>query len=226
MHQVQAVEVAPGKLLVSLGQDALCRKLMLFDVNWLYKSTRESDFSDGLDQWSAFQYLKGIVGHCCYNRKEQALLVPHPDLPNKQVMRNTYREDPSLVQDNQGAVWNFPAARNGFVTLRMKLPEGSQTVDLILNDRWFNPTDSAAKHQCMYTLPLNRARLGVNDHAWHEVTIRWRKNQSATVAVDNKECGTLPVTSHTEHGISYLHLLGGKISDDAGIWIERVKAGR
>lgn len=87
MHQVQAVETAPGKVVVSAGQHSLCRKLILLDVNWLYEKERSCDFSEGLACWSAFRYYKGIVGHCCYNRQEVPLLVSHPDDPQRRVMR-------------------------------------------------------------------------------------------------------------------------------------------
>ena len=87
---MQAVEVAPGKVLVSAGQHKLCRKLLLFDVKWLYEKERACDFSEGLTNWSAFRYYKGIVGHCCYNRQEAPLLISHPDNPQRKVMRIGY----------------------------------------------------------------------------------------------------------------------------------------
>lgn len=34
VHQAQAVEVAPGKILVSAGQNQMCRRMLLFDVDW------------------------------------------------------------------------------------------------------------------------------------------------------------------------------------------------
>ena len=225
VHQVQAVEVSPGKILVSAGQHAQCRRMLVFDVAWLYEPVRSNDFSDGLQQWSAFRYYKGIVGHCSYNRQEEALIVAHPDRPEDKVMKIGYVPNDSLLQDNEGAVWNFPAAKDGFVSLRIKLPEGAKNVDLVLNDRWFNPTDTVARYQCMYTLPVNRKQLKIRDDKWHTVTVDWQKNHHAVVRVDGKKRGTLPLVSPTEHGISYLHLLGGKVLDKVGIFIEQVEGG-
>ena len=91
----------------------------------------------------AFRYYKGIVGHCCYNRQEVPLLVSHPDDPQRRVMRIGYTPNDSLVDDADGAVWNFPAARNGEVGMRFRLHETSKPIRLILNDRWFNPTDNS-----------------------------------------------------------------------------------
>ncbi len=226
VHQVQAVEVEPGKILVAAGQHAQCRRLLLFDVNWLYEPTRFNDFSDGLNEWSAFRYYKGIVGHCCYNRQEEPILTTHPDRPDAKAMRIGYEPNDSLLQDNEGAVWNFPAAKDGFVKLSMKFPKGSQSIRLILNDRWFNPTDTVAKYECMYTLPLNRNQLGIHDDSWHEITIHWQQNKRAVLRVDGRKRKTLSAVTATEHGISYLHLLGGRMPDSTGIYIERVEGGK
>lgn len=228
VHQVQAVEVAPGKVLVSIGQHRLCRKMLLFDVDWLYEPRRSCDFSDSLTQWSAFRYYKGIVGHCCYNRQAMPLLAPHPDSPGANALHLGYTPNDSLVQDNDGAVWNFPAAADGSVNIRLKLPRGSKGVQLILNDRWFNPTDTVARYECMYTVPLDRRQLKLRDNneSWHQVTVKWKKNQPATLWVDGRKRATLPLVSPTEHGISYLHLLGGHIPDPASVWIDHVDGGR
>ena len=106
MHQVQAVETAPGKVVVSAGQHSLCRKLILLDVNWLYEKERSCDFSEGLACWSAFRYYKGIVGHCCYNRQEVPLLVSHPDDPQRRVMRigDTPNDSLEMMQMERGGI--------------------------------------------------------------------------------------------------------------------------
>lgn len=226
VHQVQAVEVAPGRVLASIGQHRQCRKMVLFDVDWLNEDERSCDFSDGLAQWSAFRYYKGITGHCCYNRQEAPLLVPHPDRSQANAFHLGYTPNDSLVQDNDGALWNFPAAPDGKVSLRIKLSPHAQRVDLVLNDRWFNPTDTVARHEGMYTLPLQRERLRISDEQWHEVTVTWRKNREAKVFVDGKRRGSLPLHKPTEHGISYLHLIGGHTPDKEGLWIERVSGGK
>lgn len=78
VHQAQFVEVAPGKVLASIGQHPLHRAMMMFDVNWLYEKSRFNDFTDSLSQWSTFNYMNGIKGHCAYNRIQGCMLEPHP----------------------------------------------------------------------------------------------------------------------------------------------------
>ena len=224
VHQAQAVEVAPGKILAAVGQDVACRKMLLFDVNWLYEKHKYTDFTEGLSDISAQRYLKGIVGHCSYNREEMPILVKHPDKAGKKALNFKYIPNGKYVQDNEGALWNFPAAPNGEVNISLQLPEESQTVDLVLNDRWFNPTDTVAKSECMYTLPINRKYLKIKDEEWHLLTIRWEKNKAAKLFVDGKKRATLPAISSTEHGVSYLHFLGRHIPDSTGIFIETLEA--
>ena len=93
VHQVQAVEVAPGKILVSAGQHRLCRRLLLFDVRWLYEPRRSCDFSNGLSDWSAFRYYQGIVGHCAYHRQAENLLGAHPDDSNRKVLQLRWQDE-------------------------------------------------------------------------------------------------------------------------------------
>lgn len=225
VHQVQAVELAPGKILVSAGQHRSCRRLLLFDVRWLYEPRRSCDFSNGLSDWSAFRYYQGIVGHCAYHRQAENLLGTHPDDPTRKVLQLGYTPNDSLVQDNDGAVWNFPAAKDGSLLLHLRIPQNESAVTLVLNDRWFNPTDTVSRHEAMYRLPLSRKVLGIKDRKWHRLQIFWHKNKTARVFVDGKQKAELPVVCPTEHGVSYLHLLGEHRSGEK-IQIDYVEGGQ
>lgn len=225
VHQVQAVEVAPGKILVSAGQHRSCRRLLLFDVRWLYEPRRSCDFSNGLSDWSAFRYYQGIVGHCAYHRQAENLLGAHPDDSNRKVLQLGYTPNDSLVQDNDGAVWNFPAAKDGSLLLHLRIPQNESAVTLVLNDRWFNPTDTVARHEAMYRFPLSRKVLGIKDRKWHQLQIFWHQNKTARVFVDGKQKAELPLVCPTEHGVSYLHLLGEHRSGEK-IQIDYVEGGQ
>ncbi len=224
VHQAQAVEVAPGKILVSLGQNTLHRKMLLFDVDWLYENSRESDFTaSGLGDWSAFRYYKGIVGHCGYNRQEMPLLMDHPDKKGEKVIKIGYTPNDSLVQDADGAVWNFPSVRSGRLVMRFSIQKGAQGVNLILNDRWFNPTDHVATEQCIYNIGISRDRLSVNDEKWHELLLVWKEGREMHVFVDGEAIGLSLPMGESEHGVSYLHLLGGSMPDSQGVLFESVR---
>ncbi len=225
VHQAQAIELPNNKILASIGQHHLHRKMVMFDVDWLYETERETCFADSLNSLSAFWYMRGIVGHCGYNRQEMPLLAPHPDKEGANVLNIRYiPQGDKYVADNQGALWNFPATRDGAVELSIKLPEGAKNVDLILNDRWFNPTDTVVRCESQYRVELNRKVLKIKDDKWHTVRVEWSYNKKAVVFVDNKKVATLDVITPTIHGLSYVHLLGGYEEDETGVFIESIKA--
>ncbi|EXY79670.1 BNR repeat-like domain protein [Bacteroides fragilis str. 3988 T1] len=228
VHQAQFVEVAPGKVLASIGQHPLHRAMMMFDVNWLYEKSRFNDFTDSLSQWSTFNYMNGIKGHCAYNRIQGCMLEPHPRKEGRQVLHLTYRPDASLVADTRGAVWNFPAMKKGTFTVSLRIPEGSHSVSLLLNDRWMNPSDTVARYQSMYELPLTRKQLGVKDDRWHEVSLEWdllQKHPQARVRVDGRlRPLRLPLKNKSQNGISYVHFIAPPAEANPGVYLEWVRA--
>lgn len=227
VHQSQFVEVAPGKILVATGQHSLLRAMYLFDVRWLYEQERYNDFSDGLDQWCAFNYIKGIKGHCAYDRILGCSLERHPEHADRQILHIKYEADTSLVADSRGAVWNFPAMRQGEFTTRIRIPKGSKGVSLLLNDRWMNPSDTVARYECIYELKLDRKQLGIRDDGWHELSLRWNLSQAthACVFIDgNRMRYTIPLKNSTCHGISYVHFIASPAAENPGIYVDWVKA--
>ena len=220
VHQSQFVELDLGEVLVSLGQHPLHRVMMRFNVDWLYEKERFCDFSDGLDQWSVFSYYKGIVGHCGYNR------TPGCSLEDGKLLVK-YIEDDTLLTSVRGAVWNFPAFHKGRLSMSIKFNDINTNGELILNDRWFNPTDVVAGHFAPFTIPLDPKKLRIKDTNSHLIEIEWdlkRAKPIVTVFVDKRKRMTIPLSNESLHGISYLHLLSGKNSDDKGYLIEWVKA--
>ncbi len=230
MHQAQFVEVAPGKVLASIGQHPLHRAMVLFDVGWLYEKERSDDFSDSLAHWSVFNYVRGIKGHCSYDRVAGCRLEPHPDRPGRQVLRVRYEADTTLVGDVRGAVWNFPAMRRGTFTARIRVARESDGVSLLLGDRWFNPSDSVARYEAMYALPLDRKRLGIGDDGWHDIALEWDLTadgrRSARVRVDGRLSRLrVPLGNASVGGICYAHFIALPAAEPGeGVRIERVEA--
>ncbi|WP_295430641.1 hypothetical protein [uncultured Prevotella sp.] len=116
----------------------------------------------------------------------------------------------------------FPATRNGEVGVRVKMAESSKPIQLILNDRWFNPTDSVSAAEGLYVISISRKNLGIKDNRWHDIVVKWEENKNASVWIDNKKRHSIKCRNRTEHGVSYLHLLGGCIPDNTGVLIEKV----
>lgn len=222
VHQSQFVETDPGRLLVSLGQHPLHRVMVMFDVDWLYENERFCDFSDNLDQWSVFSYYKGIVGHCGYNRTEGCSLID-----GKLEIKNV--ENDSLLSSQRGAVWNFPAFRKGQFTTSIRFNNLSSSGEILLNDRWFNPTDTTARYFAPFSISISPKELKIKDIDSHILRIEWdldAKNPVATLFVDNKKRKTIKLKNNSIHGLSYAHFMSKNNNADEGYQVEWVKAER
>jgi hypothetical protein len=236
IHQSQALELPEGKILLAFGQHPLCRRMILFDPDWLLATNRVDTFAQGLGGWSVQQYLKsvagnfrGVSGHCAYNRQAGAALVPHPDGLPREVLQVACHPDPRLVSEPEGAVWNFPAWPRGSLKLRLRQPQGAQGTQLCLVDRWFNPTDPVVARYAQHVLKLDAAGAvnGVpclKPDTWADLEVRWDE-QGARFRVGEGAWCDLPRVFPTRNGVSYLHLQSAATgADPAGVLIESVAA--
>lgn len=221
LHQTQFVEAYPGRIIVSVGQHRLHRKILALDEAWLLQKNRRCDFSDSLKQWSVFSYCKGIVGHCGYNRKPGCVLT-------KEGLEVKRLNDPDLLSAQAGAVWNFPALRKGYLALKLCLKENIGSGKLLLNDRWFNPSDSTAALFAPYVLKIDRKTLGIKDDRFHRLVLTWdldKKHSGKIVSVDGKRRFRLPLLADCPHGLFYLHLLSSTVKGDQGYIVSEVETG-
>ena len=226
VHQTQFVELPDGQILVSLGQHEKHRKLLKFDPSWLYETSREDDFSKGLEGWSTFLYKKGIVGHCAYNRAEGARLAPDPKDGKRQVIHIAREDDPTYETPHQGAVWNFPASGKGYFETEIYVPAGSQGGMLSLHDRWFNPGDTTAQVHAMFTFDIGR----LAHDQWNPLKFEWDLTGASDSCVVTNEKGDvvtqIPMNHSTVNGISYVHFITSAHNpDESGFYIGRVSAG-
>ncbi|GGW24778.1 sialidase family protein [Arenibacter certesii] len=226
VHQTQSVELQGGKILVSLGQHAEHRKMLLFDSEWLNETSREDNFSTGLENWSTFLYKKGIVGHCAYNRDKGAHLVADPEEPKKQVLKIVRKDSEDLEIANQGAVWNFPALQKGRFKTSVYIPEGSHGGRISLNDRWFNPSDTTAYKFAMYNFAIKE----LQPNQWQTLVFNYDlsgKNKNCIVTDEaGNEIATLFLNRESIHGLSYVHFIStARQEDKQGFYVGYVRSG-
>lgn len=182
------------------------------------------------------QYLKsvpgnfrGVSGHCAYNRRPGATLVPHPDGKPREVLQVACHPDPRLVSEPEGAVWNFPAWPRGSLILRLRQPTGSQGTQICLVDRWFNPIDPVVAHFAQHVLRLDAVGAingvpSLKPDMWADLEIRWDE-KAAKFRVGKGTWIELPRIFPTRNGISYLHIQSAATgADPAGVFIESVAA--
>ena len=227
VHQFQALELPFGRILVSYGQNAISRRLAVFDVNWLYEKQREEDFSLGLEHLSTHLYVKSIIdsciargynGHCAWNRTNGALLVPDPDCNGGEVLQICRIHDERLYSELQGAVWNFPASVRG--TLRLQLRIDGAGLRVRLCDHWLNPCDEYAGFYSAYDFELDARSLPSN--IWHEVTVAF-DGSYASVFCENRLLFQVKQKASAPAGLCYLHLqtMAGQ-HDPLGTLIRRI----
>lgn len=226
VHQSEIVELDENRVLIALGQHPKFRKMLVLDVNWLYEKESSEDFSNGLASWSHHKYLKGIQGHCAYNRKPGAFIVPHPEDPKRKVMHLKAERDTTLLSQNTGAVYNFPAGLTGEVQIKIKAQKGFEKVQVGLHDRWFNPTDTVSKYYAMSSITLKEDLI--TPETWHTLTLEWenindKKVGKCHLIIDDGKHIELPVTNPSLNGIGYLHFSLPLLKEaNEGILIESV----
>lgn len=235
VHQNQALELPDNKVLVGYGQHSECWGFLVFDLGWLDETERQDDFSYGLRDWSIHQYVKshngGYAGrgHCSWNRRPGAALVPSPDRSYRESLLIARHPDSRLVYEKEGAVWNFPAARHGRLTLRLTLMPGSAGIRITLCDRWFNPVDPVVEHFAPFVFELDSiGRLNqkpmLSPGKTEDLVIEY--DQDAECA--DVHCGTcsvkVPLRKSVADAVSYLHLQSlAENSDPYGVMLDSVK---
>lgn len=223
VHQYQAIELPFGKVLVHVGQNESSRRLVIFDVNWLYEKQRREDFKCGMGALSTHVYLKsltgnyrGFAGHCAWNRISGAVMMPDPlgDTTEALFIRNV--ADDRLFNGHQGMVWNFPAAKRGEVTIRVMCQGTGALVSLL--DHWINPCDPTVEDDAQMTYV---APGGATD--WCRLTVRFDTEAGeAIVSADGAEACRRPIGT-APNGLCYLHIRTlAETGDCAGTYIKEL----
>ena len=222
VHQCQALELPEGRVLVSLGQHPRCRRFLIFALEWLYETERSDDFLEGWGNWSVHTYVRSVSGirlggksgHCAHNRRPGPQLVPDPDGERREVLRIGRHPDPRLLHEAEGATWNFAASLAGALTMRLRMPRGSQGARICLLDRWFNPVDPVVSHFAQYALEIGDAGdinggPVLKQDVWEDLHIRW--SDAGRDAADFRLGGSgawtkIDLNRPSRDGISYVHI--------------------
>ncbi|MCR5262397.1 MAG: glycoside hydrolase [Clostridiales bacterium] len=228
VHQFQAIELPYGKILVECGQHQISRKILIFDVGWLYERERHEDFELGLEHISNQMYVKSVSdshigsvpGHCAWNRVPGALLMPSPDRDYSEVLHICRVRDERLFCEKQGAVWAFPAAKKGRVTVRMML-RGSG-LRFCLCPVWLNPSEEYASEFSPFHFDIDSR--SIDRDVWTDITAEFDcDGREAEVWAGNRRLFAVRMTGEAPFGIMYLHLQTlAEEEDFAGSVIKRM----
>jgi len=189
------------------------RDLTLLDPGWLLETSQRADFSNGLDDWSAFG-VKGVE------------VIPNPNHSGSQVLsiRKTEAQWPAA------AVWNFPTGARGHLRLNLMLKAGFGGALIGLSDQYSVPYDETDRFYNVYNLAIaadgslpNGEKLESN--RWHHLDMDWDTNVGqGRVVIDGHQIVVLHI-QHQSEGISYLRLRSTALyTDSAGFLVDSVEA--
>ncbi len=226
VHQFQAFELPYNKVLLCAGQNSASRRLLIFDINWLYDTDRNEDFMTGLGNISSQVYLKSIQGptrsygngHCAMNRTNGAMLKADPDGGYMELAHISKVHDDRRVNDITGIVWNFPASKQGTVTAKLRLMEKS--VRISLADHWFNACDPNTNTLAQFSFEIDTDDV---EERLTELKIEYdTESGMATVSDETRTFFKVRMMHPTSVGISYLIIQCAPEGDSKGVYIKEL----
>ena len=228
VHQFQAFELPFNKVLVSVGQNKASRRLVIFDVNWLYETSRSEDFINGMGGLTTHTYLKSVSGchlhqvgngHCAWNRTYNAFPMPDPEGGYGEVLSISKHHDERLFNDIGGVVWNFPASKKARVSVTLKIAEKSAR--FILSDRWYNTCDPYASFHSPFWFELDAEDVG---EGFVTINIDYDTEKGeATVLIEDSLIFKVAATKPCPTGISYLILQCATDGDSSGFFVKKLE---
>lgn len=196
-----AAEAPDGQIVLVSGQGEGKKHILLIDPDWIAEGSQSDDFSAGLAQWTTFEGTGAQVIDAG-GGGARALAVA--------------QADPATAA---GAVWNFPMAPAGEMSIRVKRNGGAAAkATLALSDHYAVVADAKAEANAVYALNLADV---LPDADWHDVKITWSPGAPAAVTVDGRPAASLAPIRTPAFGVNYLRL---RSFDAAGITVARVSA--
>ncbi len=225
VHQFQAIELPYGKVLVAFGQNAYSRRTVIFDLDWLYETQNAEDFRHGLRHVTTHLFVRSISGahpngHCAWNRTNGALLMPDPAGSTGEALQICRVRDKRLVSELQGAVWNFPKAYRGEITLGLYL--AGEGIHVRLCDHWMNAGDPDAGMWANFDFTLNGRTLPVGE--WVTVIVRFDTDAGmAEVFCGERKLFDVRMQNPAPDGLTYVHLQTAAATEDfGGVYVNKI----
>lgn len=186
------------------------RTFTLFDPAWLYQTKQETDFSHGIDDWTAFG-SKGVD------------LETLPDTGHALSVRKTDADWPAAV------VWNFPVGGKGALKLSLMLKPGFHGARIGLTDHYSVPWDDEDGFFNVFNLHIAPdgeilPDMKIEAGKWHDLEFAWDVDRREVVlALDGKHIGVIQ-DNRRSSGINYMRLRSTAAEPDTGLLLRLVTA--
>ena len=214
-----------GKIVLCTGQGQKRRAILIFAPEWLLATHHHDDFSNGIDGWCTFTEFGDPQPPVFRDRAVGPELIDHPSKDSAKVIHIRRPKD----KPGDGAVWNFPAANQGKLKLRVMLKEGFGSANIALCDQFFNPGDYNGEKDAIFGLPIDSGGKLLNHGPlamalWHTLELRWDlTTRQCDVYIDGKKALVLPMLNTAKHGISYVRIRStAEAMDSSGLLLESV----
>jgi len=212
-----------GQIVVLAGQGKGGRNPILIDPDWITATTAESDFRDGLAQWTVYQHI-GPAKRWWRARRVGCSLIDTPGEIGTRSLHVRHVASADAPSEPDTAVWNFPNGWCGELTARIRLPAGSKGAIFSLNDRFFDPSNTLGEDAAVFQTRVTAENT--QPDTWHTLSLRWDLgNNQCEYRLDDKLITTRPLSSRTLNGVSYVRIRSAASTPDPhGIIIRHVKA--
>ena len=238
-HHPKFTVTKDNKAIVFTGQDnkywyheSEHRIGVIFDLDWLYDTSRSTDFSNAYDDLSVHKLSnRKWKDTTYYSRTLGATLIEHPTRAFKKVL-HLGREKCNWVHNEQdGANWNFPAGKQGTLTTRILLRKGCKGALISLTDVLYGPSDNAGDSTAMYRLAIGAdgkvagTETVLAPDVWYEVRLEWsgtddRATDTCAVFINGKVLDQrLPLNKTSRNGISYVRFRSTAPEEDLAGWL-------
>jgi len=244
IHHQKFTVTKDNKVIVFTGQDdegigneSLHRQALIFDLGWLYESSRSTDFSQGYEDLCVFKLSGDRWGKTnYYSRVAGATLVEHPERPFRRVLQLGREKCDWVFNDQDGACWNFPIGKSGILETRILLRRGYRGGLISLTDCFYNPSDNGGDEAAMYVFVIpedRRVNLAtvLEPERWYTIRLEWNGTQdeeihSCKVFVNGQQQPeSLRLLNPSPNGICYVRFRSTASQEDlAGFLVESIRA--
>ena len=207
------------------------RQAVMFDLDWLYETSRSIDFSNEYENLSVFKLSKKDYNNTAYySRVLGATLVAHPTKPYKKVLQLGREKCDWVFNEQDGANWNFPIGKKGSLETRILLRNGFKGGAISLVDVFYAPSDNAGEEAAMFKLDIP-ADGRISDETtlepgtWYDVRLEWigtqdKGNHACKVYIDGRlQSKRLHLTSTSVNGICYARFRSTAEEEDLAGWL-------
>lgn len=198
-----AVQTPDGKIVFVSGQ-AEERAIVKFDPEWLEQKTQNDDFAEGLIQWSLF----GTDG-------TKKLAPSDSGKPNAGLLI-------TRVNGNSDAVWNFPMAKKGKLSIEVLANQG-KGINLALTDHFSISSDTLASDNAIFNFTIPAESFKKKDKTTR-IEILWDSDRKTSSLYLNKALFSEKTFKRSPvFGVNYLRLgIPGKAPDLDGFRVRSI----